>query len=87
MKSPKDKGPRQVRFLNRSDQPVKIYWLDYEGKRMPWSQSTVSAGSSRVCHTSYAGHAWLFTDKDDKGLGIYVLGKDTTEVRFTEAIK
>jgi hypothetical protein len=82
--SPKDHNPRRVRFVNLSQKAVKIFWLDYEGKRVPWSGAgSVRQGDDRVCGASYEGHAWLFTDEDERAMGIFILGKKTTEVVFT----
>ena len=85
--SPQDRLPRRVRMVNNSNMPVKIFWLDYEGKRMPWSPSVVRPGSSRTCHTSYAGHAWLFTSETGKGLGIYILGIEPGDILFNGPVK
>ena len=74
-------------MTNKWDQPVRIYWLDYEGKRKPWSDTTVQPGGIRTCHQTYEGHAWLFTDKTGKALGIYTLGPKTAAIQFAGPVK
>lgn len=87
IRSPEDEGPRRLQMTNDWKQPILIFWLDTEGKRRPWSASEITPGRTVTCHISYEGHAWLFTDKDGKALGIYTLGEDTKEIRFEGPVK
>lgn len=57
-----------IRFLNRSGEIRKIYWLDYEGKRKLFKE--LLAGQEHRLDT-YLTHPWLITDKNDMALEIY----------------
>lgn len=85
--SPKDENPRLLKLINAWEKPVRIFWLDYEGNRQPWSINLVQPGNTLTCHQTYEGHAWLFTDEDGKALGIYTLGPHTWAIRFSEPVK
>lgn len=87
IQSPQDEKPRRVKLVNEWNQPVLIFWLDTEGKRKPWSHHTVAPGRTQTCQISYEGHAWLFTDKEGKALGIFTLGEKTSEIRFKKPVK
>lgn len=87
IQSPEDKLPRRLTFMNDWNEPIVIHWLDTEGKRKPWSVSPVRPGEKQTCQISYVGHAWLFSNKDGKGLGIFTLGTETTEIRFSGPVQ
>ena len=57
-------------FVNRTDQPVRLYWLDDHGMRI--ERGFVAPGVTR-CESTYASHAWL-VQHEDGGVGIYVAG-------------
>jgi von Hippel-Lindau disease tumor supressor len=54
-----------VEFVNNSKQTVKIYWLDYGGKRKLYKYLAV--GESYIQQT-YLTHPWLTTDIQDNAL-------------------
>jgi von Hippel-Lindau disease tumor supressor len=57
-----------IRFLNRSGETRKVFWLDYEGKRKLFKE--LLAGQEHGLDT-YLTHPWLITDKNDMALEIY----------------
>ena len=57
-----------IEFVNRSDTPLKLYWLDLYGKRKLGKE--IPANSS-VTQETNPGHLWLVADTEDDGLGIY----------------
>lgn len=69
MRSPEGAAPTTVQFINQSDSPRKLYWLDGSGVRH-WSQ-TVAWGES-VLQTTAVGHTWVVTDERDVCTTIFV---------------
>jgi len=57
-----------IKFLNRSGETRKIFWLDYQGKRKLYAE--LLAGQEHGLDT-YLTHPWLITDKNDVALEIY----------------
>ena len=57
-----------IEFINKSGQPIKVYWLDYEGKRKLYAQ--LKAEDSYIQQT-YVTHPWLITDADDNAWDVY----------------
>ncbi len=76
-------GETAITFLNRTDGPVDVHWVDSEGQRQRYA--TIDAGGQHRQHT-YAGHVWLVTNKAGETLGVFaateeagdaVISKDT----------
>lgn len=62
-------GPEsEVRFVNRLDEAVSIFWLDDQGARRPYGK--IEPGAQRVQHT-YAGHCWLAADGRGEVLAVF----------------
>lgn len=61
----------EVIFTNSRNEPVKIYWIDRQGKRK--SYGTLEAGW-RKPYTTRPGALWLITDANEKPLGSFVVG-------------
>ena len=71
-----EEGPRktqgggravQLVFENRSQAEVRLFWLDFEGKRQAFG--TLAPGQ-RHTQGTYAGHVWLATDPGGEPLGV-----------------
>jgi hypothetical protein len=60
-----------VIFINRSDQPVRMFWLDMEGKRRDYG---VIQPHGLQTQSTYVTHAWLLEGPGGEVLGIYVPG-------------
>ncbi len=58
-----------LRFVNNTEQTVKLYWLDGEGKRKPYGD--IPPHERRMQNT-YVSHPFILTDKNDHGLAIFV---------------
>ena len=56
-----------VTFINNTDSPLKIFWIDSEKEKRPYG--TVEANSRRRQHT-YGGHVWAIEDGDGKIAGV-----------------
>lgn len=52
----------RLEFTNRTDRPVKLYWVDPENRRRAYG--TVPAAGRHVQNT-YEGHVWLVADRGD----------------------
>lgn len=63
-----DQPATPVIFLNKTDKPVRMFWLDFEGKRKSYGDIPPGGVTSQ---STYVTHAWLL-ESDGKCLGIYV---------------
>lgn len=55
-------------FVNRSEAPVDIYWLGFQGERVPY-QHLPPGG--RFVQQTFIGHNWLVTDMAGQCVGIF----------------
>lgn len=58
-----------VIFRNNRTTPVRVYWIDFKGKKA--QQFTIAPGS-RERRLTFAGHSWLVTDDKGASLGHFV---------------
>lgn len=56
---------------NKTDATVKLYWLDFNGKRVEYSRGGIKAGGSHS-QSTYVTHPWVITNANEECLGIYV---------------
>jgi len=63
-----------VTFLNETNGPVTIYWLDYQGRHIAYK--TLLAGQN-AHQPTYAGHAWIVTDSAGNCLGYLLAGQQS----------
>ncbi len=59
----------EIVFRNRTNAPVKLFWLDAAGERREYG--IVAPGAERAQHT-FAGHAWLITRADGTPLVAFI---------------
>jgi hypothetical protein len=57
-----------ITFVNRSGQTIKVYWIDYEGRRKLYE--TAKNGDTCELRT-YLTHPWLITDEGDNAWYVY----------------
>ena len=62
----------QVIFLNETGELLRLFWLDFDGKRQSYGEVPPGAQGQ----STFATHAWLVETPDGRVLGIYV--PDTT---------
>jgi VHL beta domain len=62
------KQPTGMTFVNRSDEPVKIYWLNFQGERVLY-QYLPPGG--RHTQKTFMGHNWLVTTLAEQCIGIF----------------
>jgi hypothetical protein len=67
----------EIVFVNRARQPLRLFWLDFDGKRKPYG--TVPPGGIGS-ESTYAGHAWLVEREGGAAAGIYVPGRPVGRV-------
>jgi von Hippel-Lindau disease tumor supressor len=57
-----------VNFVNKGQQIVKVYWLDYKGKRVLYKE--LSFGENIQIQT-FLTHPWIITDSNDNAKDIF----------------
>ncbi len=57
-------------FDNRTNQPLRLFWVDPQGKRHGYGM--VNASAKRESN-SYVGHAWVLLDPSDKPAAAFVV--------------
>jgi len=62
-----------VRFINKRDKPVKLFWIDYGGK--PKLYGAIEPGGQRR-QSTYESAVWMVTDQSDIPLGYFVTGRE-----------
>lgn len=60
-KSGNSKERTFLRIRNQTDEPFRVFWIDFEGKRQPKGQV---APKQAWTQETFAGHLWLLTDDD-----------------------
>ncbi|MEN6429070.1 MAG: DPP IV N-terminal domain-containing protein [Phycisphaerales bacterium] len=62
-----------ITYLNRTDSPVDVFWVDSEGQRQRYA--TIDSGGQHRQHT-YAGHVWLVANKAGETLGVFTAAEE-----------
>lgn len=70
-------NPTSVEFVNNSSQFIKIYWIDYAGRRVFYK--SLSSGQSYIQQT-FVTHPWIFTNANNQCMGIYLPPAQATTV-------
>lgn len=63
----------KILFENKSKQPVKLYWVGYNGQLRQYAE--LAAGETRE-QNSYSKNIWLITDLNDQPLGYFMVLED-----------
>lgn len=58
-----------IAFVNRSDQPVKVYWLNFQGRRVLYEKYLPPGG--RRAQQTFVGHNWLVATLGEQCIGIF----------------
>lgn len=66
-------------FINQSEKPMQVYWIDFSGEHQKW-RGLIAPGASARCDRSYPSHVWLITDDKKVGQGVYVLGEKDSRI-------
>jgi von Hippel-Lindau disease tumor supressor len=57
-----------INFLNKGQQPIRVYWLNYKGKRVLYKE--LNSGENIEIQT-FLTHPWLITDSNDNAKDIF----------------
>jgi von Hippel-Lindau disease tumor supressor len=57
-----------INFLNKGQQPIRVYWLNYKGKRVLYKE--LNSGENIEIQT-FLTHPWLITDGNDNAKDIF----------------
>jgi arylsulfatase A-like enzyme len=71
-----DGSPFPVFFINRTKQPVKLFWMDRQ--RQPKFYADISPGKQQRQQTR-PGAVWMIADADEKPLGYFRVGDRTAK--------
>lgn len=54
--------PRPARFIvtNKTDSPLKVYWIDFDGKEVPYGD--IAPGKTLAQYQTYSTHVWEVKD-------------------------
>lgn len=56
---------------NETDATIKLYWLDFNGKRVEYSRGGIKAGATHR-QSTFVTHPWVITNANEECLGIYI---------------
>ncbi|WP_093554872.1 VHL beta domain-containing protein [Pseudoduganella namucuonensis] len=68
VKSISSETTAQITFVNKSGQDVKIYWLDFSGRRVLYM---ILEADKSYSQQTYLTHPWLVTDGRDNVWNIF----------------
>ncbi len=66
-----------VDLVNETSGPVRLYWIDYDGKLQP--RGDIGPGAW-MGQKSYASHPFIMLDDKNVCRGLGVVGADTQEI-------
>ena len=66
-----------ITVVNRGEQPVRLYWLDFDGKRMLYATLTKNQAITQL---TYLTHPWIVTDLKDECHAIYMPTPQKSEI-------
>jgi hypothetical protein len=69
--------PMKITFRDNLGELIHIYWLNYDGARVPYGE--LRDGEAKSIDT-YAQHAWVITGARGNCVEIVEAGRDTREV-------
>jgi von Hippel-Lindau disease tumor supressor len=58
----------KIKFVNKSEKTIKVYWLDFDGDRKLYQ--TLKDGESCELET-FLTHPWVITDENDNAWYLY----------------
>ena len=81
LKSTNSNVETNIKFINRSKQTVKVYWLDFEGKRE--LRQVLKEGEAYAPKRTFLSHPWLVTDNEDNAWEVYFPDTQPRTVEIT----
>ncbi len=82
LKSENALKPVKIRFVNLTDKKLKLFWLDYEGKRKLYGE-VLPLGE--IEQSTFATHPWLVTDSGGNGIAIYRASSENGVAHIAES--
>ncbi|MFO0994863.1 MAG: hypothetical protein U1E67_23365 [Hyphomicrobiales bacterium] len=79
LRSQKSNKPTTIEFINKSKRTVKVYWIDYKGKRVLYH--TLRPGQ-RAGQDTYRTHPWIIATEAGRCLESAVAGKGKTRLVY-----
>jgi hypothetical protein len=76
LRSVGDSSPTHVDFVNDTQAPKSLFWLDYQGS--PQLYATIAPGESHAQDT-YVAHAWMVKDEAGECVGVYLPNSTPTK--------
>lgn len=70
----------EIELINSSEQPLEVYWLDFDGLRQFWFD--LAPGESALQGT-FAAQAWLVADGQQKCVDIYIAQQTSGRAEIT----
>ena len=79
LRSVKGNAHTSMKFVNRTNQEVRSYWLDYNGRRVFYKAIPPNGNYTQP---TFQTHPWVITDQRDKCLDIYVSNQPSAVVEI-----
>jgi hypothetical protein len=79
LRSVKGNVHTSMKFVNRTNQEVRSYWLDYNGRRVFYKAIPPNGNYTQP---TFQTHPWVITDQRDKCLDIYVSNQPSAVVEI-----
>ena len=73
--------PTSITFVNSTERRVKLYWLNYSGKRELYATVEPKA---RLTQATFLTHPWLITDEDDNAWYVYFADSEPRTVEIVD---
>lgn len=70
-----------LNFINRSGETLKVYWLDFSGRRVLYKTLKPQQGYTQL---TYLTHPWLITDASDNAWYLYYADAQPRTVEILE---
>lgn len=88
LKSPKpNKGDTSILFLNETDVPVQVYWIDRDGNLQGDQYPTLDRRNQEHDHwrqQTFEGDSWMIKDNNGRCLGVFIATAQDSVVHITE---
>ena len=80
MRSPENTAPTRIQFINQTDAPRKVHWLDGSGARH-WMLTVPP--NEMATQTTFTGHTWVVTDEKETCSAVFVADGRSTHAMLT----
>jgi hypothetical protein len=85
LRSDASKVPADLEVQNLSSAPIRLVWVDFEGRRdrrQPLAESPRALPGDAIRESSWTGHTFVITDDDGRGLCTFKVGELDTRVDY-----